>query len=124
MKNFLFIVLISLFSLNVFSQGLNFKQKINVDDLIGYWQSEEESTQLFFWKDVNGKVQIQDICGSTGEPLTLIEFKINENSLYVKEVFVENNWITESIFTFIDKKTLKRIITGSGNGTVIYTKTK
>jgi hypothetical protein len=58
MKKVFFITLAALFSLNLFSQGLNFKQKINTDDLIGYWRPNEESSQLFFWKDINGKLQV------------------------------------------------------------------
>jgi len=99
-------------------------QKINVNDLIGYWSPDQESTQLFFWKDVDGKLQMQDICGSTGEPVKLMEFIVNENSVYIKEIFVKNNWITESTFTFINKKTLKRVVSGSGNTTITYTKIK
>ena len=50
--------------------------KINTDDLIGYWQPDEESSQLFFWKDVNGKLQVQEICGSSGKPIDLIRLKV------------------------------------------------
>ena len=124
MKKVILIIAFLVFSFNSFSQGLSVKQKININNLIGYWQPGEESTQLFFWKDSNGKLQVQDICGSTGEPVKLIEFKVNKNSVYIKEIFVENNWITESTFTFINKTTLKRVVTGSGNATITYTKTK
>ena len=52
------------------------QNKINTDDLIGYWQPDEESTQLFFWKDCDGKLQIQEICGSTGEPSENTQFTV------------------------------------------------
>lgn len=124
MKKLLFIILISLFSLNVFSQGLNFKQKVNPNDLIGYWKPDQESSQLFFWKDTKGVLQVQDICGSTGEPLKLIEFKVNQDSVLLKEILVENNWVTVSVFTFINKTTLKRVVDGNINVTITYTKIK
>ena len=82
MKN-LFLVLVGLLgvSTNVFCQ-----EKINTDDLIGYWMPDEESTQLFFWKDVNGKLQMQEISGTNGEPLDLLDFRINSNSVYAKQL--------------------------------------
>ena len=66
MKKVFLIIAIALFSLNTFAQ-----QKINVDDLIGYWKPNEESSQLFFWKDTKGELQVQEICGSSGEPIDL-----------------------------------------------------
>lgn len=124
MKKLFFITATVLFSLNVFSQGLNFKQKINTNDLIGYWKPDQESSQLFFWKDADGVLQVQDICGSTGEPLTLIDFKVNRNSVLLKEVLLENNWVTVSVFTFVNKTTLQRIVNGNINATITYTKIK
>jgi len=124
MKNFLFIVLISLFSLNVFSQGLNFKQKINVDDLIGYWKPSEESSQLFFWKDVNGKLQVQEICETTGEPVDLIRLRIDEDSVLMDTIFKPNEWVIRSVFIFTSPTELVRSITGDTEAIVHYTKIK
>ena len=124
MKKVLFVTAIALFSLNVFSQGLNFKQKLNTNDLIGYWKPDVESSQLFFWKDSKGVLQVQDICGSTGEPLKLIEFKVNQDSVLIKEILVENNWVTVSVFTFVNETTLKRVVDGNINVTITYTKIK
>jgi hypothetical protein len=124
MKNFLFIVLISLFSLNVFSQGLNFKQKINVDDLIGYWKPSEESSQLFFWKDVNGKLQVQEICETTGEPVDLIRLRIDEDSVLMDTIFKPNEWVIRSVFVFTSSTELVRSITGDTEAIVHYTKIK
>jgi hypothetical protein len=39
---------------------------------------------LFFWKDCEGKLQVQEICGSTGEPFETKGFK-------VKDTFIDIN---------------------------------
>jgi hypothetical protein len=119
MKKVFLIIAITLFSLNVFSQ-----EKINTNDLIGYWQPDQESAELFFWKDVNGNLQTQEISSSSGLPIDLITLKINNNSVFIRTIFIPNNWVTENTYTFIDKNTLKCIVTGNGNGTIIYKKVK
>ena len=120
MKN-LFFVIAFVFGIQttIYSQN-----KINTDDLIGYWQPDEESTQLFFWKDCDGKLQIQEICGSTGEPINLISLEIIDETIIVKTIFIPNNWVTESKYTFKDQNTLVCEITGPVNTKVTYTKTK
>jgi hypothetical protein len=124
MKKVFLIIVVALFSLNAFSQGLILKEKINTNDLIGYWQPDEESTQLFFWKDANGKLQVQEISGTSGEPLDILDLKVNENSVYIKTIFVQTDWTTESVYTFTNKQTLKCIISGDAQTTITYTKVK
>ena len=120
MKN-LFLVFACLLgaSTTVFCQ-----EKINTDDLIGYWMPDEESTQLFFWKDVNGELQMQEISGTSGEPLDLLVLQVNSNSVYAKTTYPKSNWVTENTFTFIDKETLQCVTTGTGTGTIIYRKAR
>jgi hypothetical protein len=120
MKN-LFFVFVFVFAIQttVFSQD-----KINIDDLIGYWKPDSESTQLFFWKDVNGELQMQEISTTSGSPLDLLSLQVNLDSIIVKTIFLECNWVTESTYTFIDSNTLECIITGDGTGTVVYKKVK
>jgi hypothetical protein len=103
----------------VFSQN-----KINTDDLIGYWKPNEESSQLFFWKDIEGNLQIQEICGSTGEPIDLISLKIKDDCIIARTIFIPNHWVTESSFKFKDKKTLVCHITGNAETIITYTKIK
>ena len=100
------------------------QNKINTDDLIGYWKPDEESSQLFFWKDIEGNLQIQEICGSTGEPIDLISLKINDDAVIARTIFIPNHWVTEGRYTFKDKNTLLCQITGDGEATIIYTKVK
>jgi hypothetical protein len=35
--------------------NLTSKKKIDTNNLIGHWNSDKESSQLFFWKDEKGK---------------------------------------------------------------------
>jgi hypothetical protein len=112
-----FVILIS--SLSVFSQT-----KINTNDLIGYWKPDEELSELFFWKNIDGKLQVQEISSTSGSPIDLITLQVDNNSIFIKTIFVPNNWVTESVYTFIDTNTLKRITTGDGQGTAIYRKVK
>jgi hypothetical protein len=122
MKNVFCIIVIALFSLNANAQVVT--SKVNTNDLVGYWKPDQESAQLFFWKDSYGRLQTQEICGSTGEPIDLITLKVEKDYIFIRTIFVKNNWVTENVYTFINKTTLKCVVTGDGNGTLIYTKIK
>jgi len=120
MKN-LILVIVLVVALQTTAFGQN---KINTDDLIGYWKPDIESAQVFFWKDINGKLQLQEISGSSGEPIDIISLRIKEDSIFAKTIFIPNHWITVGNFTFADKNTLICKITGDGEGTITYTKMK
>ena len=120
MKNLL-LVIAFVFGIqtSVFSQN-----KINTDDLIGYWQPNEESAQVFFWKDSNGKLLMQEISGTSGQPIDTISINVKEDTLIARTIFMPNHWVTECKYTFKDKNTLICEVTGDGEGTIIYTKVK
>jgi hypothetical protein len=124
MKKVFLIIAITLFSLSTFSQGLILENKINTNNLIGYWEPDQESAQLFFWKDADGKLQVQEISGTSGEPIDIITLKIENNSVFIKTIFIPNKWIVSSVYTFIDKQTLKCEVTGDAETTIIYKKKK
>jgi len=119
MKKVFLIIAITLFSLNIFSQ-----EKINIDDLVGYWEPSEESSQLFFWKDREGKLQVQEICGSSGKPIDLIRLKINEYSVVINTIFKPTNWVIESEYFLTEPNTLLCRISGDTNITIYYTRIK
>jgi hypothetical protein len=119
MKKVFLIIAIALFSLSTFSQ-----EKINTDKLIGYWRPNEELSELFFWKNTKGELQIQEISSTSGIPIDLITLQINTDYFLVKTIFTPNHWITENTYTFIDDNTLKRVTTGASEGITIYTKVK
>lgn len=119
MKKLFFVIVVFLLSLNVFSQ-----EKIKKEDLIGYWSPNEKATQLFFWKDSNGVMQVQEISSVCGKPLNIIKFEIYDYYVYVKTIFIPNDWTTENEFVFVDKTTLKCTVTGDGDGVIYYKKIK
>jgi hypothetical protein len=122
MKKVFLIIVVTLFSLNINAQVS--EEKINTEDLIGYWKPDQESAQLFFWKDSLGRLQTQEINQSNGEPIDLITLKIEKDYIFIRTIYTPNNWVTENVYTFINKTTLKCVVTGDGNGTLIYTKIK
>ena len=120
MKNLFFVIAFVLaIQTTVFSQN-----KINTDDLIGYWKPNEESSQLFFWKDAKGELQVQEICGSSGEPIDLIRLKVNEYSLIIDTIFKPNEWVIKSEYFLTEPNTLLCRISGDTNTTIYYTKIK
>ena len=122
MKKVFLIIMVALFSLNINAQAA--EEKLNTDDLIGYWKPDQESAQLFFWKDSLGRLQTQEINESNGEPIDLIALRVEKDYIFIRTIYVPNNWVTENVYTFINKTTLKCVVTGDGNGTLIYTKIK
>jgi hypothetical protein len=120
MKN-LFLVVLCVFGTSTIALG---QEIINTDELIGYWMPDQTAGQLFFWKDVNGVLQVQEISGTNGEPFIVRDFRINEESIYVKLLLPETNYTTKNYFTLIDNKTLKCEVTGDWTGTLIYSKIK
>ena len=118
MKKAFFIATFLLLSSSIFSQ-----QNINVNDLIGYWQSKSGGVRLFLWKDRDGKLQAQESL-DTGEIIDVVDLKLNATSLFIKETFIPNNWTTINTFTFADKKTLKCEVIGNEAGIIMYTKIK
>ena len=100
------------------------QNKINTDDLIGYWKPDEESSQLFFWKDVNGDLQVQIISGTLGEPFETKGFKVKETFIDIIISMSEPKYSTKNHFTLINDTTLKCEVTGDWTGTLIYSKIK
>jgi hypothetical protein len=101
------------------------QNSINTNNLIGYWRClDEDNTELFFWKDVNGKLQVQEISSASGQPLDVITFRIDKNSIFIRTFFMPNSYASECVYTFIDKKTLKCAIRAEGEGVLVYTKVK
>jgi hypothetical protein len=102
-----------------------FCQAINADNLIGYWRClDEEATELFFWKDIDCKLQVQEVSSTSGQPLDLVTFRIDEDCIFMRTFFTPTNYASECVFTFIDKKTLKCELIGEVDSPLIYTKVK
>lgn len=120
MKNlFLFLVCVFGTSTIAFCQ-----EKFSTDDLIGYWEPDKHSSQLVFWKDIDKNLQMVEFSTGDGALLKLVSMKLISESIVVKTISEEKNWTTESVYNFIDKKTLQCMVTGAVNGTITYTKVK
>jgi hypothetical protein len=117
MKKVFLVIAIALFSLTTFAQ-----EKINTDQLIGYWEPDQESAHLFFWKDKVGNLHVKEVSESSGLPIDIITLKVNRSSIFIKTIFVPNKWIVECTYTFIDNDTLKCEVTGDAVATIIYKK--
>jgi uncharacterized membrane protein len=122
-KTFLIAAILLAMAFAVFN--LTNTQDINSGDLIGYWEPDEESSQLFFWENDNGEIQVQEISGTSGEPIDVLDFKIYNKYFLVKTIFKPTNWVANSKYTFINKTTLSCIVeTSTGSTELIYTKIK
>jgi hypothetical protein len=118
------ILAIGIFILSGFTKP-NKDRKIKEKYLIGYWIPNIESSQLFFWKDKHGNMQVQEIADGDGIALEVLDFKINKTDVFIKTFFKNNNWTTESKYKLIDDNTLECTgINNEGNFTIIYTKVK
>jgi len=119
MKKAIFIIVVVLFSLNIFAQS-----KISSNNLVGYWEPNRHSSNMVFWLDTNNRLQMAEFDTIDGALLRLISMKVVNNELIVKTICDEKNWEVESTYTFLDKNTLQCTVKGPINGVVIYTKVK
>lgn len=91
------------------------------DDYIGYWYSAEY-THIVIWKDRNNTMQMVEFSSATGVPFEIISTDFNKTNLYVKTNYKENNWISESEYTFVDSTTLKCTVSGNDPISITYKK--
>jgi hypothetical protein len=105
--------------------NLTSTKKIDTNNLIGHWNSDKESSNLIFWKNEEGKIQMKEISFSTEEPIDVLDFKIYDNYFLVKTIFKPNNWVANSKYTFVNDTVLNCVVNHSkGTTRLIYTKTK
>ena len=105
--------------------NLTSTKKIDTNNLIGHWNSDKESSNLIFWKDEKGRIQMKEISVSREEPIDVLEFKIYDNYFLVKTIFKPNNWVANSKYTFVNDTVLNCVVNHSkGTTKLIYTKTK
>ena len=63
-----------------------------------------------------------EFSSTSGAPLDILSINFNKTNLFVKTVFKETNWTTESEYVFLDKSTLNCTISGDANTSAIYKK--
>jgi len=121
MKKVVLSISLLFFSFNVLSQEL-----IKLNDLVGYWKPNEESTQLVMWFDNEDRFQMIEFSTITGVPLNLLSMMLVGDKLKIKTKYIPTNHTSESVFTFLDKQTLKceTIDEDKNVSYVIYSKVK
>jgi hypothetical protein len=98
---------------------------INTENLIGYWRCiDVEATELFFWKDIDGKLQVQEVSSTLGEPLDVITFNMDEYAIFMRTFFEPTNYASESVYTAVDNNTLKCELIGEVDAPLLYKKVK
>jgi hypothetical protein len=118
MKKVTFIIAFLVFSLNTIAQ-----EKINTNDLVGFWKPQETAGNLLFHKDSNGKLIVEEFEDTSGEAFEIIDLKVYKTYIIIKALFKETNWASESKYTFINRTTLRcRITNDAGTFTIIYNK--
>jgi hypothetical protein len=120
------VILISIISnAQIHNASGNIKTKSVIEfsneDYIGFWSSEGNSN-IVIWKDCNNKMQMVEFSSTSGAPLDILSINFNKTNLFVKTVFKETNWTTESEYVFLDKSTLNCTISGDANTSAIYKK--
>jgi hypothetical protein len=117
MKNVFLTLGVLFFSLCSFSQ-----EKIDADYLIGWWMPDKDYCDMFFWKDINGNLKVQQIDNLNGEPHVLGDFEINDESMFIRSVLfsknssdIKDSTTFSNIFTIIDDLTMQCVTTDFRN---------
>jgi len=99
-------------------------QKMSNQFLKGHWTSNGEATEIWFNVSENNELRIIEVSSYTGDPLTVLEHKIVNNTFYIKTVFEELKFESASTFTIINKDTMALDITSDYPGVVLYRRVK
>ena len=122
---------LGIFILSVTSFTCYSQETIEADDLIGWWMSEKEYCDVFFWRNASGELQVQQISNTNGWPYVLSEFEIEEYDVFIKSSLCSKDGeiLTTALnrFKFIDDKTLECLSTDEDTKEIkrfIYSKMK
>jgi len=115
-----------LFLLSVLFFMLSFAnaQKMSNKFLEGQWTSNGKATEIWFNVSGNNELRIVEVSSYTGDPLTVLEQEIVDNTFYIKTVFEKLNFEAVSIFTIIDQDTMSLEIKSDHPCTLVYKRIK
>jgi hypothetical protein len=99
-------------------------QKMDNQFLKGQWTSNGEATEIWFNVLDNNELKIIEVSSYTGDPLTVLEQKIVDNTFYIKTVFEKLDFEATAIFTIIDKDTMASEIKSNYPATIVYKRVK
>jgi len=89
---------------------------------IGYWTTDGSKARTVIFKDKNDLVQMIEWDSSDGEEIEVRNINVVNDSIETTEVAKSTNWVTYNTYTIVNENTLKCVIGGDANGTVIYLK--
>jgi hypothetical protein len=98
------------------------QENIDADYLIGWWMPNKDYCDMFFWKDINGTLKVQQIDNVNGKPYVLGDFEIKDESMFIRSTLflndsanIEDSTTFSNIFTIIDDLTMQCITTDFRN---------
>ena len=99
-------------------------QKMSNDFLEGQWTSNGKATEVWFNVSDKNELRIIEVSSYTGDPLTVLEQKIVDNTLYIRTVFEKLDFEATAIFTIVDKDTMSLEVKSNFPGTIVYKRIK
>ena len=94
-------------------------QKMSPDYLEGNWTSNGEGTEITIKKISKKEIKITEF-DNKGDTLTILDYQISKNKLYVEAEF--NNWWSIAMYTIIDENTMVADIVSDAPEYVIYSR--
>ena len=118
MKKLLFLFLFFSITCFVYSQT-------NLDDFIGYWESEETSTKMIIWKDKFGNPQVVQFDSYDGDIPQILGCWGEKNTLYINHYYPDKDWKCYGSYTILNNRYIKcNLQNNNGETTLFYSKIK
>jgi hypothetical protein len=95
-------------------------QKMSNEFLKGQWTSNGKGTEIWFNVSDKNELTIIEVSSYTGDPLTILEYKIVGNEFYLKTVFEELNFESTSKFSIINQNTMALDVISDYPGVLLY----
>lgn len=95
---------------------------LTAKQLIGNWTSNGEALDLSITQLPDGKLDVCAVSSTSQKELLVTHVYLLPDYLFIDTIFEPNDWHTESRFELIDESTLLSVISGDGEGEVVYTK--
>jgi len=93
-------------------------------DFIGHWTTGGSSTECVIWVDKYDNFQYVEWDSDGGQGLEVLSLRYENNTLFVRTRFKENNWVVTTELTLIDEYNMEGKIVGDANTTIKYKKLK
>ena len=95
-------------------------QKMSIQYLEGQWTSNGESTDILIEKTGINELKITETSSYSGDDVKVLQYKIENNYLYVETDFEPNAFKAISRYIIIDENTMVADVVSEQPGQVIY----